>query len=197
MDLVYVSSVGALNKVEGTPAASPKPPALPANSILLAFVSVAAGAVNVQNSNITSRIITVATATTAHAATHLSTGTDGIANATASQNGLESPDNKMFLTTGGTADITGAVTLTFTAVAATLPRRLTGNVSITLAAPVAGWYALALKQDTTGSRTITFTTTVLWSGGTIPTWTTTVSKTDIVSLFYDGTSWFGQSSLNH
>src|SRR5687767_9210896 len=47
VDLIYVSSAGVTGKVEGTPAASPKPPALPANSILLAYVSVAAGAVNI------------------------------------------------------------------------------------------------------------------------------------------------------
>lgn len=105
--------------------------------------------------------------------------------------------DKVFLTTTGTADITGVVTLTFTAVAATLWRRLTGNITITLAAATPGWYALVFKQDATGSRTLTWTTTILWSGGTVPTWTTTANKTDVISLFFDGTAWYGQSSLNH
>lgn len=59
IDLIYVSSAGAVSKVEGTAAASPKPPPLPANSALLAYVSVAAGAVNIQNSNITNRVLII------------------------------------------------------------------------------------------------------------------------------------------
>lgn len=57
IDLVVVSSAGAVSAVTGTPSASPKPPALPANSLLLALVSVAAAGTSVQNSNISSRII--------------------------------------------------------------------------------------------------------------------------------------------
>lgn len=61
VDLVHVTSAGVVQVVTGTPAASPnqKPPALPSTSVLLAYVSVAGAAVNIQNSNITPRIITI------------------------------------------------------------------------------------------------------------------------------------------
>lgn len=55
---------------------------------------------------------------------------------------------------------------------------------------------LKLAQDATGSRTVTWPATVKWSGGTAPTLTTTASKIDLVSLYYDGTNYYGNYSLN-
>ena len=55
---------------------------------------------------------------------------------------------------------------------------------------------LKLVQDGTGSRTVTFPATVLWSGGTAPTLTTTASAIDIISFYWDGTNYFGADSLN-
>jgi len=56
IDIVVVNtSTGAVTVVAGTPSASPKPPSLPTSRILLAYVSVPAGAVNIQNSNISDR----------------------------------------------------------------------------------------------------------------------------------------------
>jgi hypothetical protein len=57
IDLVTVSSGGTVAVTAGTPSASPKPPALPSNTILLALISVAAAATNIQNSNISDRRI--------------------------------------------------------------------------------------------------------------------------------------------
>lgn len=68
---------------------------------------------------------------------------------------------------------------------------LTGTATITMPTAVAGKsFVLYLKQDATGSRTVTWTT-VKWPGGTAPTITSTASKQDIFSFFSDGTSWFG------
>ena len=49
-------------------------------------------------------------------------------------------------------------------------------------------YTLALKQDATGSRTVTWPGNVRWSSGVAPTLTTTANKTDYVEFVYDGLS---------
>ena len=55
---------------------------------------------------------------------------------------------------------------------------------------------LVLKQDGTGSREATWPESVMWPSGTAPTLTTDDSSIDIISFFYDGTNYFGNSSLN-
>ena len=76
--------------------------------------------------------------------------------------------------------------------------RLTGNCTLTLSNPVAGGrYLIELLQDATGSRTVTFPSTVKWAGGTAPTLTTTAGRTDIITLFYNGTNYAASASLNH
>ena len=68
---------------------------------------------------------------------------------------------------------------------------LTGNATITMPTAVSGKsFIMFLKQDVTGSRTVTWST-VKWPGGTAPTITSTASKQDIYSFFSDGTSWYG------
>jgi len=54
---------------------------------------------------------------------------------------------------------------------------------------------LVMVQDGTGSRTVTWPGTVKWSGGTAPTLTTTGGGIDIASFYYDGTNYFGMTSL--
>ncbi len=74
---------------------------------------------------------------------------------------------------------------------------LTGNVTLTLSNPAAGGrYLLELLQDGTGSRTVTFPAAVKWSGASAPTLTTTAGRTDIVTLYYNGTSYAATSTLN-
>lgn len=70
---------------------------------------------------------------------------------------------------------------------------LTANCTFTFPAAAAGkGFLLALKQDSTGSRTATWPGTVLWAGGTAPTLTTTAAKTDLLSFVcLDGTHWLG------
>lgn len=68
---------------------------------------------------------------------------------------------------------------------------LTGNATITMPTAVAGKsFIIMLKQDATGSRSVTWST-VTWPGGTAPTITGTASKQDIYSFFSDGTNWYG------
>lgn len=68
---------------------------------------------------------------------------------------------------------------------------LTGNATITMPTATSGKsFLLMLKQDGTGSRTVTWST-VKWPAGTAPTITSTASRQDIFSFFADGTNWYG------
>ena len=68
---------------------------------------------------------------------------------------------------------------------------LTGNATITMPTATSGKsFIMFLKQDATGSRTVTWST-VKWAGGTAPTITSTASRQDIYSFFADGTNWYG------
>jgi len=69
---------------------------------------------------------------------------------------------------------------------------LTGNVTFTFPALASGkQFTLWLKPDGTGSRTITWPSTVRWGGGTAPTITSTAAKTDLIGFICDGTYWLG------
>lgn len=74
---------------------------------------------------------------------------------------------------------------------------LTASTTLTFSAHVVGTYIFKLIQGGSGSYTITWPASVKWSGGTAPTLTTTVGKTDIITLFHDGTNFFGTYSLNY
>lgn len=67
---------------------------------------------------------------------------------------------------------------------------LTGNV--TLSAPsnqqAGAFYSIALIQDGTGSRTVTFNSAYKFTGATAPTLTTTASAKDIIIFKSDGTN---------
>jgi len=68
---------------------------------------------------------------------------------------------------------------------------LTGNATITMPAQGAGKsFIIMLKQDGTGSRSVTWST-VTWPTAVAPTITGTASKQDIYSFFSDGTNWYG------
>ena len=75
---------------------------------------------------------------------------------------------------------------------------LTGNCTFTFTAPP-GPCSLILKlvQDGGGSRTVTWPATVHWPGGTAPTLTTVGGKVDLITFYYDGSTYFGNSSLNY
>lgn len=71
------------------------------------------------------------------------------------------------------------------------------NDTFTFTAPAnKGRIILVLKQDGTGSRLATWPGTVLWPGNVAPTLSTGANEVDIVSLFYDGTNYFGVANYD-
>lgn len=84
-----------------------------------------------------------------------------------------------------TLTLTGNVTIAFSNIPATANR----TISLTL----------YLKQDGTGSRTPTFPASVIWPGGTTPTWSTAASACDMVVLqsTNNGTTWRSAAILSY
>ena len=72
---------------------------------------------------------------------------------------------------------------------------LTGNVTITISNPSEGEsLELFLLQDSTGGRTISFSTQIIWQDNITPTWTTTASKMNSIALRYVGSTWYGMGA---
>ena len=119
-------------------------------------------------------------------------GTAGLAmgGQTISSSVLSNPTVTNYVETLYSANTSTAITVALTNGTVQL-LTLTGNATITMPTAVAGKsFIIMLKQDATGSRTVTWTT-VVWGGGTVPTITATASKMDIYSFFSDGTNWYG------
>jgi len=113
------------------------------------------------------------------------TSTDTLTNKT-----LTNPTVTNYVETAFTANSSTAITLALTNGTVQIIT-LTGSATITMPTAVAGKsFIMFLKQDATGSRTVTWST-VKWSGGTAPTITSTASRQDIFSFFSDGTNWYG------
>ena len=74
---------------------------------------------------------------------------------------------------------------------------LNANTTLAFSNSVIGTYIIQVTQGATGANTLTYPASVKWSGGTAPTLTTTVGKTDILTFYHDGTSFFGTYSLNY
>ena len=65
-----------------------------------------------------------------------------------------------------------------------------GNRTLTFSNGVAGMlYTIKITQDATGSRTITWPSSVKWAGGTAPTLTITADRTDVIMFYFDGTNY--------
>ena len=113
------------------------------------------------------------------------TGTETLSNKT-----LTNPTVTNYVETLYTA-ITGT-TVNVTLTLGTVQQlTLTANATINMPTAVAGKsFIIMLKQDATGSRSVTWGS-VTWPGGTAPTITGTASKQDIYSFFSDGTNWYG------
>ena len=75
---------------------------------------------------------------------------------------------------------------------------LAGNRTIAFSNVAVGQeIVLVLKQDGTGSRTITWPSGIKWSGGSAPTLTTTASKSDRISIHCVATgAYLATSALN-
>lgn len=92
---------------------------------------------------------------------------------------------------------TGAVTLTPNAAAGTIYKyTLTGNITLsTLSNAVAGTsMTIILNQDATGNRILT--STMKFSGG-VNVLTTTANAIDVMSVFYDGTTYYATLSKGY
>ena len=74
---------------------------------------------------------------------------------------------------------------------------LSANSTFTFVAPTyPGAVRIKLVQDATGSRTVTWPSAVKWVGGSAPTLTTTAAHIDLISFYFDGTNYYGSSSLD-
>ena len=103
---------------------------------------------------------------------------------------LTNPTVTNYVETPYTANSSTAITLALTNGTVQIIT-LTGTCTITMPTATSGKsFILFLKQDGTGSRTVTWST-VNWPAGTAPTITSTASKQDIFSFFADGTNWYG------
>jgi len=76
---------------------------------------------------------------------------------------------------------------------------LTLNATTTLAFAnsVIGTYIIQVTQSAGGGSSLVYPASVKWSGGTAPTLSTAVGKTDILTFYYDGTNYYGNYSLNY
>lgn len=154
----------------GTPGASPVPPTLTQAidgvwEISLAQIAVANGAASIVTANITDER-------------------------------RFSNELRTFSLSADRRSVTGATTADM-ALYSSFFWTMTGNVTVTVSNwPVSGKEGRAnfyLKQDGTGSRTVTWPAGVLWPGGVTPTLTTTANKTDVFVLitFDGGTTIYG------
>jgi hypothetical protein len=72
------------------------------------------------------------------------------------------------------------------------------NLTLTFAHAVnGGRYTIVLIQDGTGTNTVTWPAEVKWPGGTAPVITATADKADLVTLYYNGTVYFGSFNQNY
>ena len=79
---------------------------------------------------------------------------------------------------------------------------LTGNCTLTFTAPTISGvtspvFGLQLRviQDATGSRTITWPSTVKWPQAQAPTLSTAANAIDIIYLYFDGTNYLASYAL--
>jgi len=114
------------------------------------------------------------------------TGSETLTNKT-----LTNPTVTNYVETPFTANSSTAITLALTNGTVQIIT-LTGNCTFTFPTPTSGKsFILLLKQDATGSRTVTWPASVKYAGGNSPTITSTASRLDILSYFADGTNWYG------
>lgn len=103
---------------------------------------------------------------------------------------LTNPTVTNYVETPFTANSSTAITIALTNGTVQIIT-LTATCTITMPTATSGKsFIMYLKQDGTGSRTVTWST-VKWAGGTAPTITSTASRQDILSFFADGTNWYG------
>jgi hypothetical protein len=128
--------------------------------------------------------------TTADGTGDLSLQTNGTTALALSAGAVVNPTVKNYTESAYTANTSTALTVSLTNGTIQI-LTLTANATITMPTAGAGKsFIIILRQDATGSRSVTWTT-VNWPSGTAPSITGTASKQDIFSFFSDGTSWYG------
>lgn len=105
------------------------------------------------------------------------------------------PNNGGQETVSTNSAATGAVTLNL-ANGNVFNLTLTGNVTFTFSGATSGKacsFAAYLKQDATGTRTVTWPASVKWAGGVNPSISTAANAIDIVVFesIDGGTTWYG------
>src|SRR3990167_4090176 len=122
--------------------------------------------------------VTITQAATGNAPAIAATGGDTNIDLTLSGKGTGMP--KLDTHYGAWTDDTDAATITFN-LATTNRHRVTlgGNRTLALSNGTVGQtFLIRLLQDGTGTRTVTWFSTILWAGGSAPTLTTTINKAD-------------------
>lgn len=73
-----------------------------------------------------------------------------------------------------------------------------GNTTVTLTAPAApGSLVIKFVHDGTGTTyTVAFSPSVKWPNGTAPTWTNSAGAIDVLTFYYDGTTFYGVQTPN-
>ena len=133
----------------------------------------------------------------------LSSGTNTFPSTLATKTGTETLTNKTIeagtFTNGYTEEVATANTSTAYTIdlanGSVQILTLTGNCTFTFPTATAGKsFIMLLKQDATGSRTVTWPAAVKWPSGTAPTITSTASKLDKYIFTADGTNWYGSDA---
>ena len=96
-----------------------------------------------------------------------------------------------------TINATGGVTTISFANGNIVDMTLNVTTNLVLNAHVVGTYIIKVTQGGIGSYTITWPASVKWTLGVAPTLSTAVGKIDIITLFHDGTNFFGTYSLGY
>ena len=99
---------------------------------------------------------------------------------------------------GTRLNVSGSATLNFS-VNTVQFLTLQANTSLTFTGAVDFQkLVVQLKQDSTGSRTVTWDSQVLWSNNTTPVLTTTPNSVDIFTFIYDSTAgkYRGAATMN-
>lgn len=74
-------------------------------------------------------------------------------------------------------------------------KTLAANTTITFSNQTAGQVIVVRLTNTASNYTVTWPVAVLWSGGVAPT-QTVGAKSDVITLFYDGTNTYGSTVQN-
>ncbi|PJZ24394.1 hypothetical protein CH352_14460 [Leptospira hartskeerlii] len=72
------------------------------------------------------------------------------------------------------------------------------NCVLSFSGPKSGKvYSIFLIQDTTGGRTVTWPSSVVWPGGVAPILSSGPNKADLMIFYYSGSKYYGSYSQNY